>query len=114
MKLNRESIGARVRHHRKKKGLSQEELAGRVGISSVYLSDIERGKNKKAPSLEVLLSIASELNVSADDLLAGNLSSANTNSTEEAMDFLYDCSPKETRILLEIMKAIKRILRSST
>nr|DAL73519.1 MAG TPA: chromosome partitioning protein [Caudoviricetes sp.] len=41
----------------------------------------------------------------------GNLLSANTNSTEEEMDILFDCSQEESRILLESMKAIKQVLR---
>ena len=104
-----QSIGARVRHHRKQNGLSQEELAERAETSRVYISNIERGE--AVPSLEVLLSIANALSVSADDLLAGNLLSANTNSTEEEMDILFDCSQEESRILLESMKAIKKVLR---
>ena len=104
-----QSIGARVRHHRKKNGLSQEELAERAETSRVYISNIERGE--AAPSLEVLLSIANALSVSADDLLAGNLLSANMGNTEEEMDILFDCSQEESRILLESMKAIKQVLR---
>ena len=104
-----QSIGARVRHHRKQNGLSQEKLAERVGRSRVSISRIERGE--KALSLEGLLSIANALSVSADDLLAGNLLSANTNSTEEEMDILFDCSQEESQILLESMKAIKMVLR---
>lgn len=104
-----QSIGARVRHHRKQNGLSQEELAERTETSRVYISNIERGE--AAPSLEVLLSIANALSVSADDLLAGNLLSANTDRTEEEMDILFDCSQEESRILLESMKAIKQVLR---
>ena len=104
-----QSIGARVRHQRKQNGLSQEELAERTETSRVYISNIERGE--AAPSLEVLLSIANTLSISADDLLAGNLLSANTNSTEEEMDILFDCSQEESRILLESMKAIKMVLR---
>ncbi len=107
--LDCQSIGARVRHHRKQSGLSQEELAEQAETSRVYISNIERGE--AAPSLEVLLNIANALNVSADDLLAGNLLSANTDRTEEEMDILFDCSQEESRILLESMRAIKRVLR---
>lgn len=104
-----QSIGVRVRRHRKQNGLSQEELAERTETSRVYISNIERGE--ATPSLEVLLSIANALSVSADDLLAGNLLSANTDSTDEEMDILFDCSQEESRILLESMKAIKQVLR---
>ena len=107
--LDCEILGARVRHHRKLNDLSQEELAERAETSRVYISNIERGE--ATPSLEVLLNIANTLNVSADDLLAGNLLSANTAPTDEEMDILFDCSQEESRILLESMRAIKQVLR---
>lgn len=107
--LDCESIGARVRHHRKQNGMSQEELAERAATSRVYISNIERGES--APSLEMILNIANTLNISADDLLAGNLLSAKADRTEEEMDILFDCSHEECRILLESMRAIKQILR---
>ena len=104
-----QSIGARVRHHRKQNGLSQEELAEQAETSRIHISNIERGE--VAPSLEMLLSIANALNVSADDLLAGNLLSANTARTEEEIDILSDCSQEESHILLESMRAMKQVLR---
>ena len=104
-----QSIGSRVRHHRKLNGLSQEELAEQLETNRVYISNIERGE--AAPSLEMLLRIANVLNVSADDLLAGNLLSANVARTEEEIDILSDCSQEESHILLESMRAIKQVLR---
>ena len=107
--LDCESIGARVRHHRRQNRMSQETLAERIGTSRVYISNIERGES--APSLEMVISIANALNVSADDLLAGNLIAVNTGGTEEEMDILFDCSQEESRILVESMRAIKRVIR---
>ena len=92
--LDCESIGARVRHHRKQNGLSQEQLAEQAETSRVYISNIENA-----------------LNVSADDLLAGNLLSSNAIGTEEEMDILFDCTQEECRILLESMRSLKHILR---
>ena len=102
-------MGERIYKRRKALKLTQEELAEQVETSRVYISNIERGE--AAPSLEMLLSIANVLNVSADDLLAGNLLSANTTRTEEEIDILSDCSQEESRILLESMRAIKQVLR---
>lgn len=41
--MTAESFGDKVRRRRLEEGLSQEELANRVGISRNYLSGIERG-----------------------------------------------------------------------
>ena len=54
-------IGQRIRHYRKACGLSQEALAGRVGISVTHMSHIETGNTKL--SLPVLAKIADELSV---------------------------------------------------
>lgn len=50
------------------RGLSQQELAERAGISVPYLSQIEKGKRKG--SLEVLSAVARALKVSLDDLVS--------------------------------------------
>lgn len=104
-----ESIGTRVRHYRKKNGMSQEELAEWTGTSRVYISNIERGET--IPSLEAIIDIANALYVSTDELLAGNLFNCKPTHSEKEMDILYDCTKEESFILLECMKAIKNIIR---
>ena len=37
-------LGKRIRAARRKKGMSQAELADKVGISVPYVSDVENGK----------------------------------------------------------------------
>lgn len=51
---------------RMKKGLSQNELAKRIGISANYLSELEH--NKFDIRFGLLLRIAEELNVKIDEL----------------------------------------------
>ena len=60
-------IGQRVRKYRKAQGLSQEELAARVGISVTHMSHIETGNTKL--SLPVFLQLSQVLGVGTDDLL---------------------------------------------
>jgi transcriptional regulator with XRE-family HTH domain len=55
---------------RKKKGLSQLELAGKTGLPHGYLSELEAGK-KKNPSLKVLQKLALGLGVTVSELLEG-------------------------------------------
>ena len=54
---------------RKKRGLSQEKLAEKSGISRTLLSMIEAPNIAKGFSLEILFDIASALNVSPENLL---------------------------------------------
>lgn len=56
-----------IRELRKEKGLTQQQLADRVGISNVSLSNYERGT--QMPDLNTLARIAVELDVSTDILL---------------------------------------------
>lgn len=56
-------IAKRIIHYRNIRGLSQEELAAKVGISKSYLSKIEAPNSTKAYSLDVLFAIADGLDM---------------------------------------------------
>jgi DNA-binding XRE family transcriptional regulator len=56
-----------IRVWRKRRGLTQRELAEAVGISPPYLSQLESGKRKGAT--EVLSAIAEALNLTLDDVV---------------------------------------------
>lgn len=60
-------LGKRVQRYRKKTGMSQEEVAHKVGISRAYMGYIEQGRN--IPSLEVLEKVAKVLKVKLNELL---------------------------------------------
>lgn len=60
-------FGKRVRELRKERGLSQIELAAKVGIDRSYMGFLERGERN--PSLEVIAKIADALSVTPDELL---------------------------------------------
>lgn len=60
--------GEALRVLRQQRGLTLQELADRAGLSRSYLSEIERGK--KQPSIKVLETIASALNVSLEVLVS--------------------------------------------
>jgi transcriptional regulator with XRE-family HTH domain len=57
--LWREVVGARLRHLRRRRGLTLAETARLAGISPQYLSEVERGR--KDPSSEVLAAITGAL-----------------------------------------------------
>ena len=61
-------FGTNVAVCRKNKGMTQEELAVKVGVSQTMINYIESGKKK--PSLEIALTIAKEFNTTVDSLLA--------------------------------------------
>ena len=61
-------FGAKVAAARKKKGLTQEELADKTGVSQSMINHIEQGRKK--PSLDIAIAIAREFNTTVDSLLA--------------------------------------------
>jgi len=68
--MNYISIGKRIAKIRKKRKLTQENLAELVDSSSTYISNIERAA--KQPSLNMLVRIASVLEISLDYLVLDN------------------------------------------
>jgi len=60
-------LGSRVRRARKEAGLTQEDLAYKIGVSRVYMGFIEQGRN--VPSLEILEKIARVLRTRLADFV---------------------------------------------
>lgn len=65
--LDAKRVGARIRHLREERGLTQERLAYECGRAKSYLCEIEAGK--KQPSLQMLSDLAIRLEVPLFDLL---------------------------------------------
>lgn len=63
-------IGSRLRRERERVGISQRELARRIGLSASMISQIESGQSK--PSVSTLYAIVTELGVSVDDIFRGH------------------------------------------
>lgn len=62
-------LGARIRYLRKKRKMSQEDLALDSNINRNYLSDLERGRRN--PSLKILISICEALHINLETLFMG-------------------------------------------
>lgn len=63
----RKLVGRNAARIRTEKGLTQEQLAERSGLSQQYLSGLERGKRN--PTIVTIYEIASALGVSHVDLV---------------------------------------------
>jgi len=61
------TICKKIKKYRNEKGLTQEDLAEKVGVSRVYIGYVEQGRN--TPSLEILEKIAKALNVKMTEIL---------------------------------------------
>ena len=65
-----ESIGNRISKYRKAKGLTQEELAAKLGVSSQAVSKWEN--DASCPDIALLAQLCKTLGISTDELLTGN------------------------------------------
>ena len=111
MALNYYKLGDRIRFFRQQEKLSQEELSERSGIGVVHISNIENGNTK--PSVDVIVNIASALNVTPDQLLIDSLSETPQNKND-LNSLLLDCTPEEVSILVENFTALKKVLSQYT
>ena len=104
-------IGQKIRKIRKAHGLSQEELAEKVNISTTHMSHIETGKTKLA--LPTIVKIANALSVSTDELLCDSLVQTQHVYDKKIAEELKDCDNIEIQAFLEIIQSTKKVLRKN-
>ncbi len=107
--MNAKSLGTKLKSYRSKCGWSLKECAERMGISTRYLADIERGD--KVPKLETLVLILNTLNASADDVLQDSLTvgyEAKSNTILKMLEPLDAATKKQALDILEcVIAALK-------
>lgn len=96
-------LGNRLRDIRIQKGHTQQALAQKANIGTVYLGEIERGL--KMPSLNIFIKIVEALNVSADYVLRDELSSGGTYIFDEITDKLKNLTPQQRKTAADILNA---------
>ena len=101
-------IGQRIKNLRKRKNLSQEQLAEKVWISTTHMSHIETASTKL--SLPVLVDIAKVLDVSVDEILFGNTPNHLKLYENDIAAMLRSCTEKEAKLLISILKDVKNHL----
>lgn len=104
------AIGQRIRSLRKRRGLSQEQLAEKIWISVTHMSHIETGSTKL--SLPVLVDIANALEVGADELLGDDIHRSTEQFSDEIVGLLRSCSAREQYFLCQLLRSAKEALKS--
>jgi len=102
--MNWQAVGARIKAARKEKHLTQENLAALVDLSTPHISALERGV--KPPSLETLIIIANELEVSADTLLQDVIDHSALGATNELAKQLQRQPAEKQRQILKVVQAM--------
>lgn len=80
---NNMNMGEIIRYERKKRKLTLNDLAKKLGISTTYLGLIEMGKRGKNINVELLLKISNAFDVTTDYLLGLNHDEKNQEEEKE-------------------------------
>ena len=95
-----QSIGARIKDVRRKRNISQEDFAEKIGVcSGTHVSNIERGRS--GISVSKLMNICKVLDVRADYLLFGT----SPNNVETSLHYyLKQLTNEQAFYLMELIK----------
>ena len=111
MVLNFKRIGIHIKDMRDIKGISQERLAEKTGLSAKYISHIETAAKKA--SLESIVKIADALDITVDRLLKGIQRNDRIEYEPELHDLVSDCNSYEKSVILSTATELKRSLRNN-
>lgn len=102
-------LGKRIKAERLKQGMSQEELAEAIGMTSQHISHTEVASTKV--SLPALVKIANALHTSVDKLLSDSVEDSKVHLQKDVMEVFKDATADETYVMLQAAKSIKESMR---
>lgn len=103
-------IADTIKQQREEKGMTQEQLAERAGISVSHLSKIE-AKIRNA-GMQTYLKLMKALEIPEQQQFLHFYDNAEGNARHERLwELMQDCNDKEFKILLQFLEVIKRELR---
>lgn len=101
----KEFIGALIRSERKKKEMTQEDLAGKVNLSVQAISNLERGET--LPNLQSLVSLSEVLGIPIQNFFKNSKSSPMRNKKEaELISLFHDLDDRSLDIAIKQIKAL--------
>ena len=95
-------IGERIKQCREKLGLTQDQFAERLGLTTNYISTVERGAS--FPRCEKLIAIINGLEVSADAIFCDVITHSNEYRGGKLSEELKQLPPEEQQRILEIVE----------
>lgn len=103
-------LGQRIREIRTLRGMTQGELAERVGFRASYFSQIENGG--KGATLDTLAAVAAALGMTLSELVLG-VDQPVPRDFERLASALAGQSPARQRLLLGILESALQLTRES-
>ena len=86
-------LGRRIAYLRRRRGLTQEQLAERADVTNNYVSHIENCRS--IPSLETVVKLCGALDVTPDELLLGTSTHEQNYLNSDILRKLEGCTPAE-------------------
>jgi transcriptional regulator with XRE-family HTH domain len=103
-------IGKRVKAQRKQRQMTQATIAERIGVSNVYISNVENGI--KGISLDVLLRLAREFDISLDSLVFEEPHIRLPKVYRKLADVLTSCDASEIEQVFEMVSDYLKMIRA--
>lgn len=103
--MDRKLLGRRIREERTRIGLTQEQIAEKINVSTTYVGFIERGK--RSVTLEKLILLADCFQLPIDALLHDASPQASEEAREQQLKLLWDhASDDDKETILSVIKVI--------
>lgn len=102
MNIDYKLIGERIKKARKSKGITQENLAEKLGVLIGYVSQVERGITKI--SLDLLGAISSILDCDVAGLIIQSATKSSEYMESEIISEIRKLDQKKKKIVLELIK----------
>ncbi|MCL5982474.1 MAG: helix-turn-helix transcriptional regulator [Firmicutes bacterium] len=105
------TIGKRIQQYREARGYTQEKFSEKIGLTSNYLSAVERGV--KIPSVETLIEIINGLGVSADEIFVDEINDGYKIKASMLGEAVNDLPPKEQKRIFTVVEVLVNEAKST-
>lgn len=95
-------IGKRVKQARERLGITQEDLAEKTGLTTNYISTVERGMS--FPRCEKLIILLNGLETSADSIFCDVLEHSGEGKASELSKKIADLPPEAQKRILQMVE----------
>lgn len=99
--MDKKDLGLRLRDLRIEANYTQEELAEKADMSTVYLGEVERGQ--KVMGVDKFINIVKALGVSADYVLCNELPTGEPYVFDEITEKFKKLDPKQRKTAMDIL-----------
>lgn len=102
--MNRIALGKRLREERLHSGLTQEQVAEAVNVSTTYIGLIEHGE--RSVTLDKLIALSQCFHVSVDYLLQDDIPLTNSIQEKQLLSLWHNANEQERETILSVIRSI--------